>query len=303
MELRSLLSLIALRIYSTTRAVIRAVGLSKPLRRKLGPITARFIYRFTTKDNEPVELHGHRLVLAPPGRYPSPDMLAGNYETGTVTLLEQLLKPGMVFLDVGANIGFFTVLAARLVGTSGAVYAFEPEPSNFQLLSKNIQANYYENIHPLQSAVSNYTGTIELHVSKLDNGSHSINREAARGVADTVHVATTTLDEFLESADVTSVDILKIDVEGAELSVLEGMSKLLRMFPNTTLLIEYCPFLIQVSGNVPSDLLERLSKHGYLVNIVDDQRGPLPLDSIDFESLTSRLLRDESYVNLWCSRP
>jgi len=303
MAFRSLIIAIVFRTYSVTRTLVRAAGLAKPLRRRVGPIAGRFIYRLKTNGSEPVDLYGHRLVLAPPGRYPSPDMLAGNYEIGTVSLLEQLLKPGMVFVDVGANIGFFTVLAARHVGSTGAVYAFEPEPANFQMLNENIKANCYENVQTIQSAVSRDTGTIDFHLSKLDNGSHSINREAARGVADTVQVATTTLDEFLESTEVTSVDVLKVDVEGAELSVLEGVAKLLELCPHVNLLIEYCPYLIQVSGNPPSDLLERLSGLGFQVHIIDDDLGALPLDSVDFDSLTTRLLRRESYVNLWCRRP
>ena len=113
-------------------------------------------------------------------------MVVDKYERATTDLLKDLLHPGMIFVDVGANIGYFSLLAANLVGTEGTVYAFEPEPGNHELLRKNIELNSYSNIVMIQKAVSNKSGSAPLFLSALDSGSHSLYSEAARGVKERI---------------------------------------------------------------------------------------------------------------------
>jgi len=242
------------------------------------------------------------MILAPEGRYPSPDLVVDRYEQATTKLFWQLVKPNMVVVDIGANIGYFTLLAAELVGSSGTVYAFEPEPENYALLKRNIELNSYANIQPIETAVSNESGFIQLYLSAMDNGSHSIYDTAARGVAATQTVATTTLDAFLEKEGWPKIDLVKIDVEGAETTVLAGMEQLCERSPDLNLIVEYCPALIEATGTKPSDLLDQLASMNFNVRFVDEKNGVLPPEASDPDSITKRLFKQENYINLLCSR-
>lgn len=264
-------------------------------------MAARFVFNSSVNAGRPLLIQGHEMFLAPEGSYPSPDMVVDRYERATTDLFKQLLRPGMVFVDVGANIGYFSLLAAKLVGTEGKVYAFEPEPGNHGLLRKNIELNSYSNIQAIRKAVSNKSETTQLFLSALDSGSHSLYSEAARGVNESVQVTTTTLDSFLAAEAWPGIDLVKIDVEGAELGVLEGMESLIERSPALKLIVEYCPFLIQSTGEKPSDLLEKLASMQFNVQIIDDIKGVMPFDATDLTSITTKLLKQETYINIVCS--
>jgi FkbM family methyltransferase len=229
-------------------------------------------------------------------------MVADRYEKGTTRLFKELLKPGMVVIDVGAHVGFFTLLAARQVGPMGKVYAFEPEPSNHALLLRNIELNGYANILAVREAVFSNSGPANLFLSALDSGSHSIHAAGARGVTGTARVEAITLDAFLDGEGWPQVDLVKIDVEGAEVAVLEGMSRLLDRQHDLKLIVEFCPFLLRLVGLLPSALLDKLASLGFAVHIIDDRKGVLHAGAVDMASLMDDLLKRESYVNLFCSR-
>ena len=288
--------------YSLARTSARTFGVSKVLRRTVGPLAGRLVFKSSANSGQPFIIQGHKMFLAPEGRYPSPDMVVDRYEQATTRLFRQLIQPGMVVVDIGANIGYFTLLAAELVGSSGTVYAFEPEPNNYALLNKNIHLNSYSNIQPAETAVSDECGSTQLFLSAMDNGSHSIHDAAARGVAATHLVATTTLDAFLEGEGWPNVDLVKIDVEGAETRVLDGMERFCERSPDFNLIIEYCPALIHATGAKPSDLLDQLASMNLNVLFVDEKNGVLPPEASDPALITAKLLKQETYMNLLCSR-
>jgi len=265
-------------------------------------MAGRLVFNSSVNATRPLLVQGHQMFLAPEGSYASPDMVVDRYERATTDLFKNLLEPGMVFVDVGANIGYFSLLAAKLVGQEGKVYAFEPEPGNHGLLRKNIEINSYSNIQAIQKAISDKTESTLLFLSALDTGSHSLYSEAARGVQESVEITTTTIDEFLESEGWPSINLMKIDVEGAELGVLAGMESLVERSPNMKLVVEYCPFLIQSTGANPSDLLTKLSSMKFLIQIIDDSKGVMPLETSDLMSITDKLLKQETYINILCSR-
>jgi FkbM family methyltransferase len=130
--------------------------------------------------------------------------------------LKTYLKQGMVFVDVGANIGSHAINAARLVGASGAVFAFEADPDTYRLLDENIKSNGLRNIVLKQTCVSDHVGTLSFYKHK-DSAKSSI---IDRGERDSVTLPSDTLDNLIPAN--TKIDILKVDVEGAELSVLSG---------------------------------------------------------------------------------
>lgn len=155
--------------------------------------------------------------------------LTGDAEPDVQRTLNEVLKPGQVVYDVGANIGFFTMLCSRLVGPQGKVYAFEPMPGNAATLRHNIALNGLSNVVVVEKALSSSSGNAELFISHW-SAFHSLNVEGAvkkgnlgPGTGERISVETVTLDEFVSQDGVSAPDLIKIDVEGAELVVVQGM--------------------------------------------------------------------------------
>jgi FkbM family methyltransferase len=158
--------------------------------------------------------------------------LTGDAEPEVQEALAELVRPGQTVYDVGANIGFFTILCSRLVGPQGRVYAFEPIPQNLATLRHNVKLNALENVTIVDRALSAATGTAEMFVSPW-SAFHSLNVEGATKQdnhgpeAGEITVQTVTLDEFVREEGVRAPDLVKLDVEGAELVVVEGMRETL----------------------------------------------------------------------------
>lgn len=159
-------------------------------------------------------------------------MAGQTYEKGTEILLHQFLRPGDTFIDVGANIGYYTRMASKIVGHNGYVYAFEPMPSAFQLLQRN--SDDLENVVIYQKAISNRIGEAAFSVREYGNLS-SLGYDA--NAKQSITVAATTLDAAL--SNIGQVDFIKIDVEGYELNVLHGA---LNIFEKHRPII-YCEYL------------------------------------------------------------
>ena len=157
------------------------------------------------------------------------------YEPAKHTLIRRHLRPGMTFIDVGANKGDFTLLAARLAGNSGKVISIEPEPENHTILQRSIELNDYTNIRVLNVALSDRDGTANLQIGST-SGSHTLSPEF-NGLR-TVAVPTRTLDGVVAEQQLGCVDMIKIDVQGFELAVLRGASQTLRANPGIILLLD-----------------------------------------------------------------
>jgi FkbM family methyltransferase len=177
------------------------------------------------------------------------------------------LKPGMTAFDVGANVGLTAFLFSTLVGSSGRVYAFEPGTSSFQKLAAAVALPQFANIRAAQVALSDRTGQQELFV--YDDAHSSWNSLVRRppellGLAPTrtKSVDTSTLDDFCRVHQIARIDLLKIDVEGAELSVLRGARQLFRERS-----IGRCIFEIGQTtfdaGTTPKELCRFLDDLGY----------------------------------------
>lgn len=173
-------------------------------------------------------------------------------------LLEHL-RAGSVFFDVGANIGFMTLLGSRLVGDAGTVVAFEPLSENRELLERNLQANGRSNYLVVPLALSDECGTAEM---VLDHGG---GRAGFMGVEREGHKLLEVETATLDSLDLPAPDVVKIDVEGAEARVLGGMRRLLR---------EHGPVLIvEIHGEQETPVREVLAEVGYQGGIIDAGNG------------------------------
>lgn len=193
-----------------------------------------------------------------------------NYEP-ELLYLERFLKPGGVFVDGGANIGVYTVVASSLVGDSGKVYAFEPADESYLLLDKNIKINNQNNVKMYQLALSDKVGETKLH--HIDNAPTSYSLGTDEHSSDSYEVIkTTTLDLIAENDNIDRVDVIKLDVEGAEELVLRGAS---------TVLEKHKPVVIFEIREVAAERLgldtfgawEFLKQYGYKLFRINKETG------------------------------
>ncbi len=150
------------------------------------------------------------------------------YEPETVATFQALVQPGMTVADIGANLGHHTLILAALVGKTGSVHAFEPHPETFQELVTNTRLNGYGHVHCSHMALSSKTGGATLHLA-ADAAMHSLGSTKYHD-EQTVAVETETLDRYVERHGLSRLDLVKIDVEGAERLVIEGGAATLEKF-------------------------------------------------------------------------
>ncbi len=173
-------------------------------------------------------------------------------------------RPGDTVVDAGAFIGRHTLAYARDVGPRGRVIAVEPHPENFRLLQRNVRANGYQNVTCVPCALSNFTGQ-----SRLAYDRETSTSALATAGSRTVSVRVRTLDDLLAECQVSRVDLMKIDVEGAEVDVLRGAKKTLAAQPQPRLIIEnHDPG--PVDKPEAGKLRQWLDKHGIAVQEVND---------------------------------
>lgn len=198
---------------------------------------------------------GIPMFLNPSDRVITPQVRAGLFEVVETAYLPRILRPGDTFVDVGANVGYYTLLAAKLVGEGGRVFAFEPDPESFALLERNVRLNGFDNVVLERKAASNEAGTLRLYLAPENKGDHQI--YPSRGEErEFVEVEAVTLDAYF--ADVPGrVDFVKIDTQGAEMAILEGMAGLLES-DAIVLSVEFWPYGLREFGSDAPALLDFL---------------------------------------------
>ncbi|KPK96609.1 MAG: hypothetical protein AMJ95_13285 [Omnitrophica WOR_2 bacterium SM23_72] len=163
----------------------------------------------------------------------------GTYEAGTLEVLQKSLQAGHVFFDVGSNIGFMSLFASRLIGKSGSVYSFEPEPETFAILKENVRLNKLNNIYLFDMALGSEKKEVFIYRDlKTDRGKASLIRPEQGDVRPS-RVPLRTLDDFIAQNRISRIDMIKIDVEGWEMEVLRGAKKILGHPQAPMVCIEY----------------------------------------------------------------
>jgi len=202
----------------------------------------------------------------------------GVYGKLETKLVENLVKKRMTVLDIGANIGYYTLIAAKKVGRGGKVFAFEPEPSNYDLLCKNIKINKLHNVVPIPKAVSDSANITKLYLSPVNRAEHSFCKY--RGTSATfVNVETIVLDDFLKD----KIDFIKMDIEGAEMEALKGMQNIIRNNKKLILITEFWPAGIEMRGFMPRRFLKTLLKLGF--KLYDINETELKLEPINIDQM------------------
>ena len=217
-----------------------------------------------------VEVQGNKMYVDTDDTGLAPSLLMGDtYEKCEVNLLKKLVSTGMVVVDIGAHIGYYTLIAANLVGDEGKVFAFEPAPENYALLLKNIEANGYKNIIPVQKAVSNKTGTTNLFLFEQNKGQHKIYETG--GYLKSIVVESITLDDYFSEQQV-SIDVIKMDIEGAEMLALLGMDKVIKRTPSLKIFTEFRPAELRACGSSPEEFLYKVTEYGFKLHLIDEQK-------------------------------
>lgn len=181
------------------------------------------------------------------------------WEEETTKIVKEKVKPGDVCVDVGASIGPFTLLFARQVGRTGKVFSFEPTDMCFNYLNENIDLNgYRDRCFPVRMAA--YSSSNEVLKVPMNNPYAS-------------WINTTSIDDWLESKGQERVDFVKIDVDGPEPEVLEGLIRTFERNPQLKMVIEYYPKYIKGAGCSPEKFMRILNKYFTYVIIPDDYSG------------------------------
>jgi FkbM family methyltransferase len=204
----------------------------------------------------------------------------GRYEPNEFHLLSRLLRSGLTFIDAGANLGLFTVFAANRVGPVGTVLSIEPSRRELAIIETNIALNRLENIKLLPVALSDQPGEVDLLVAPLAKSGH--NTLGAFGFEDTApdhreRVSAQRLDDLVESLHLARVDVMKLDIEGAELAALRGARGILERY-HPTLLVELSDRSLQHQQSTSCEVVALLELHGYQVYGFDRSTG-LPASS------------------------
>jgi FkbM family methyltransferase len=187
----------------------------------------------------------------------------GYYDLPVVRVIQELLKPGMTFVDVGAHVGQYSLLASGLVGREGAVHSFEPEPETFALLQHNVRINGLRNVHLVRCALAKSSKDAELYVARPDNIGQTSLRQPNNFSGVRVNVQCRTVDDYAEEHGIDRIDLIKIDVEGAELDVLLGARGVLSRNPKPHIIIEFWEEFLQAYGSSCAQVAEFLQGNGY----------------------------------------
>jgi FkbM family methyltransferase len=275
------------------RGLVRLVagrGLDRlPLLRAINGRLLRYLER------APARVGRHRLVVDPG------DTLRlyskGVYEPFETSLFEQEVRSGDVVLDLGANIGYYTLIFASRVGPAGHVYAFEPDPENAELLRRNVELNGYRNVTAVEAAVSDEQQTLTLYLSDESKAHRIYDAGGGRGTAT---VEAVRLDDwFAQHGETARIDIVKMDIEGAEGLAFAGMRGLVARTRPRLLVTEFQPRSLARCGTEPAAYLAALRAAGYaLYEIPRDATGMKVVEDRDL--LDRYPVDSERFANLAC---
>lgn len=240
-------------------------------------------------------------------------LVHGDWEPFEVDLFASSLNTGMTVVDAGAYVGYYSLVASRVVGATGRVLAFEPEPENFSLLRRNLAKNGAGNVEAHQLALSNARATASLFLGAASNrGKTSLSQLSARTVhqgnltndtdGPSMMVNTERLDGLLQERGLERVDVMKIDVEGAEALVLEGAGALLAAPHPMRIFMEFWPLGMARLGADPNKVLKDLARAGFRLEVIREESRTLrPVSTEDALALFEGTAPMQQ-INLLCSR-
>jgi FkbM family methyltransferase len=198
----------------------------------------------------------------------------GFWEPAITSFIRHRLSPGDIFIDVGANIGYYTCLASTLVGATGKVHAIEALPSIYEALVESVSINHAKNVRTYNCAVYDREGTVRLFHGPATNIGMTTSYEGkarGAGMVEATEVKAMPLFQIVDHAELYDAKLVKIDVEGAEWFVLNGLRDHLTKFrPETEWLLEINPDAVNDQGGKVDDILKWFKDAGYGVYTIDN---------------------------------
>lgn len=255
------------------------------------------------------------------------ELLTRRHEKETMARLDQLVKPGMTMLDVGAHVGYYSARYARVVGeggrANGRIIAFEPHPRTFHVLQQNVKP--FANVQPVQAALAETEGTAVLHDYLIMSASGSLHYDESMVELQQAHmqesdvaprlgqeftpqtftVRTMPADAFLAEQGIEQVDVIKMDIEGAEIGALRGLQSTIARSPQLQLVMEYNPAALQAFGHEPEAALAEVLAMGFQRMQAIEAGGALTdltEQGTAVSTLTQQLLAHMGVINLLFQR-
>jgi FkbM family methyltransferase len=181
-----------------------------------------------------------------------------SYEAWDTLFLETVIQPGWVVLDIGANIGWYSLMASKKVGSDGKIFAFDISLDEMKKLKRNVELNQLTTVEPLLIAMSDKPGKVFITETK-SAGTTSLATAAQQG---TIEIEATSLDHFVAQRQITRLDLIKIDIEGAEVGFLAGGKQSLQRF-QPVLMMELNPGALGRFGHGLETVMNVFKSHGY----------------------------------------
>ena len=239
-----------------------------------------------------------------------PILMSGIFEPEVTHAFRKHLKAEMTFVDIGANVGYFSLLASGIVGPRGRVIAFEPSPANFLRLSENISINSITQCVCVQSAVGASEDKLELFLDGENFGNHSLsNKNIPASTSNSVLVDVVKLDDWWsnfeknsDGARATKIDAIKLDIQGAEALAIQGARTILERY-SPILFLEFWPEGLRNLGSDPLELLHLLNSYGYVTYVAEAGEHAAHLTPEDILFHCTKKKWGESFVNLICVKP
>ena len=226
------------------------------------------------------------------------------HEKTIINLVKNEIKKGDVVIDIGAHIGYYTVLFAKLVGPEGKVFAFEASPTNFEILKKNVDVNGYKNVVCHNKAVSDKNGKLTLYMTGRTSTENFLfkpeNFTDSSMIKNAVEIESITLDDYFTDFK-DKINFLKMDISGAEPRVIQGMKSLLDKNIDMKIQQEWWPNAIKTHGFEPDSHLKLLTNKGYNIFEIDGANNKINLVTSDdlLKKYPNSKLED---INIFCKK-
>lgn len=233
-------------------------------------------------------IFGHKIFVDTRDMSMAPHILLDGYwEMWVTDIFMNLVKDGMNVIDIGANIGYYSLIFASKIGSTGKLFTFEADPEVFDILHKNMEINgFLGRTELINKAVVDKRGTINFNKCKIHHGSSSIASFSSEfwDNVEIINVETISLDEYFKNKNM-KIDIIKIDAEGSEPYIFDGMKELIEKNPNMTIICEFNQYIISGAKRDPRKFLEEIKRYGFTLKYIDDSSN---IENISIEELLKK---------------
>ena len=250
---------------------------------------------------EKIQIDGITLCLNQSDAVVSGSLFLGFYEKSNIELFSSMYghsTMGKTFLDIGANIGLYSALAAKYVGDKGKVISIEPDETNCDFIRKTASINRFSNIDIFQSAAGDYDGEAKLYLNKLNKADHRLYDNAAERPFTSIKIMKT--DTIIAMCGGRKVDFVKIDTQGYEYRVLKGMKEIINANNDIKIAMEFWPWGIVQAGDSPKELLNLIQSYGFKIKLIDED-NPIIHEIGDLNSIL-KLDKERQHADLYLEK-